>query len=64
MNKETYITYLEEVILSLLTERTEPEADIVSTSELPQLKGYTISPYNLRKEISKHSFPVHYKIER
>jgi len=51
MNDEHYIIHLETVVESLLAER--PPRDIAAISELPQYRGFTFSPHNIRELIER-----------
>lgn len=55
MTPETYVYYLEAVVLSLLAERPDPDARIVSTDTAhPSLRDTSFSPYNVREKIAEH----------
>lgn len=55
MKPETYVYYLEAVVLSLLAERPDPDARIQSTdTKDPSLRGTSFSPYNVMERIARH----------
>lgn len=53
MRSESYTEYLEVLVLSLMAERKNPNADIVSVDrEHPSTTDVTFAPHNVQHEIS------------
>ena len=50
LKTESYISYLESVVLSLLT--TDNQILITDPDASPSLKGHTVSAFNLKTEIN------------
>ena len=59
MKPQTYIYYLEAVVLSLLAERQDVNADILSVDKHPSFNGCSFSPYIVLDEIAKHRGEKH-----
>lgn len=55
MKKDSYLIYLETLVVSLLAERKKKEADIVDADPQapPFAKGFTFSPILVKEEIAK-----------